>query len=141
MMMVAGKQLQVYFFEKTTNLNQKTVLLVSRALKYAKKVLHIFDYVIHRARPDTLFCRTGPVGPDWIRTYISEHFTIKINKKKYFKQKKIFFNFFFLVLRLWSPGRKKTSSVESGHLKIYRTSDPDVMSGWALVFHVYLINE
>ena len=29
-----------------------------------------------RTGPDTQICRTGPAGPDWIRTYISRHFTI-----------------------------------------------------------------
>ena len=49
------------------------------------------------------------------------------------KLKILFFWFFFLLLRVRSPGRKKTGSPESGHLKICRTSGPDVMSGWALV--------
>ena len=48
------------------------------------------------------------------------------------KKKWIFFWLFFLLLRVRSPGRKKTGSPESGHLKICRTSGPDVMSGWAL---------
>ena len=43
-----------------------------------------------------------------------------------------FFDFFFdflLFLRVRSPGSKETGSPESGHLKICRTSGPDVMSG------------
>ena len=51
--------------------------------------------------------------------------------KKIFEKKNFnfFFEFFFLFLRLRSPGRKKTGGPESGHLKIRRTSGPDLMSG------------
>ena len=31
-----------------------------------------------RTGPDTQICRTGPAGPDWIRTYIFKHFTYQV---------------------------------------------------------------
>ena len=31
-----------------------------------------------RTGPDTQICRTGPAGPDWIRTYISKHFSYQL---------------------------------------------------------------
>ena len=31
-----------------------------------------------RTGPDTQICRTGPAGPDWIRTYTFQHFTYQL---------------------------------------------------------------
>ena len=100
--------------------------------------------------PDTKICRTGPAGPDWIRTYTFQHFTHQvrviysqiwchkllnlINKQKK-SWKKIWLFFFFLFSRGFTvrrPGRKTSGFRTVRILKICRTSGPDVMSGRAL---------
>ena len=92
-----------------------------------------------RTGPDTQICKTGPAGPDWIRTYIFKHSTYqvwvinshkirsldtnlvsKLNKQKEILKKKfgiflkfvvIFLDFFFLLLKVLKVRRtgKKTS--------------------------------
>ena len=78
-----------------------------------------------RTGPDTQICRTGPAGPDWIRTYNFKFFTIKINKKrknfkKFWKKKKkklkkIFFQFFFdFISTFKGPESGKEKNRKSG---------------------------
>ena len=102
-----------------------------------------------RTGPDTQICRTGPAGPDWIRTCIFKHFTYQvwvINSHKIRSldihlvskvNKKNLKNFFFLflkVLKVRRPERKTSGFRTVRILKICRTSGPDMMSGRALNF-------
>ena len=95
--------------------------------------------------PDTQIYWTGPAQPDWIRTYVFKHFTYqervinshqirsmdtnlvsKVNKqKKSWKKSLIFFSIFNTDK---SHEGKKSGFRTVRILKIYRTSEPDVMS-------------
>jgi hypothetical protein len=94
---------------------------------------------------DTQICRTGPAGPDWIRTYTFQHFTYQLQViyshiwchkllNLISKQKKKNLKFFFEKrgFTVRRPGRKTSGFQTVRILKICRTSGPDVMSGRAL---------
>ena len=54
---------------------------------------------------------------------------MKKKNEKFSKKIFLIFFFFFSIIRGPESGKEKTGSPEFGHLKIYRTSGPDSMSG------------
>ena len=88
-----------------------------------------------RTGPDNQICRTGPAGPDWIRTYIFKPCTYQIQVinshkissldttlvSKVNKQKNEVFYLFFKVLNVWEG--KRPVSRQLGLWKLARLPD------------------
>ena len=54
------------------------ITFVSSSLEISRAQLDWAYEFPDRTGLDTQICRTGPAGPDWIRTYIFKHFTYQV---------------------------------------------------------------
>ena len=63
---------------------------------------------------------------------IWDHIIAKEKLSRFYKTKPFSFRFFFLFFNVWRPGRKTSGFQTVRILKIFRTSETDVMSGRAL---------